>query len=460
MQLVKRARSICEHAYLLCLCAFLLWDAAYMTEAPWTFAVREAFPMLCWGMAAAGVLLTGFRLGSGWWLAALLGWMTVMSAYRGESVWTAQLPQIAHGALAFLAMATAARAVQPARMRCWLKGLLACWTACIAMLAGIGLWAALTGHAVFSLRGTWYIGVNLGDNRLYTMAYVTTGAVKLGLSVLLAALGAAMSRSRAGKAAYLLAAAVQLACLSLTDCRTAFIAVGASLGLVIMGWIVRSDRLWHGAVRWGCGVLAAVMMTVGVYGALSGLLTALSPHVQHELENITLTELPGALLPSAAAETAGAVQHRSLDAGNLFNDRQRIWHASLQLLSDAPEYLLTGTTTAMAPMLTNLYVEGTEGPFFQHVHNIYLQTLVSWGIPGLLLLAGFLGRFLQAAWRVLLRHEMRWETRLMPVVALYVMLCETVDCFTRLSACSPMLLFGCLFMGLTIAADAREVKRA
>lgn len=459
MKLAKRARTIFEHAYMLCLCAFLLWDVAYMTEAPWTFAVREVFPVLCWGMAAAGLMLSRLRLRWGWLMAALLVWMAAVSAHRGDAVLQMQLPRIANGAMTFIGIMPTAFSVSRQRMRGYLRVLLACWTVCFTLQALIGLWAALTGHAVFSLRGTWYIGVNLGDHRLYPMAYVTTGAVKLGLSVLLAVLGAATSRRWAGKAAYLLGAAAQMACLALTDCRTAFIAVGAMLGLMGMTQIVRMKRCRIAWLRWLCGAAAMVLATVLVFAALAGTLTALSPHVKNELENITLTELPGALLPQAAAEEGGAVQHRGLDANNLFNDRQLIWQAAIALMSDAPEYLLTGTTDAVAPMLTNLYVHAEGAPFFRHLHSIYLQTLVSWGIPGALLVGVFLLRFLLAAWRLLFRHETPLWERLLPAPVLYVMLCDTVDCFTRLEACTPMLLFACLFAGLSVAADVREVRR-
>lgn len=447
-------RRVCEHVYMLAVCAFLLWDVAYMTEAEWTFAVRGFFPGIFYGLAAAALVMTRLRLGPAYLLGGLLVWMAASSAYQGVQLLQAEMSEIANGVLAFLVILPAARVVRKEILNRYLRVLLAVWTVSFTLQAGIGLWAALTGHAVFSLKGTWYIGVNLGDHRLYTMAYVTTGAVKLGLSVLLAALGAAMTRHPAGKAAYAVGGLLQLACLSLTDCRTAFIAVGAMLGLMVLTRIVRPKE--KRALRWACGLLAVVVLTVGTYTALSGTLTALSPHVKHELDNINLLELPGELLPAASAEETGAVQHRQLEADNLFNNRQVIWAAAVRLLREAPEYLLTGTTAALSPMLTNMYVTERTGQTFAHVHNIYLQTLVSWGVPGFLLLAAFLVIFLLAARRVMLRHALPLWERLLPVPVLYVMLCEMVDCFTRLSAMSPLLLFACLFAGLTLAADARE----
>lgn len=451
----KRIRVVCEHVYMLAVCAFLLWDIPYMTEAQWTFDIRGCFPAVWYGLAAAALVMARLKMGAAWLPAGLLAWMAAASAYRGANVLTAQLPMIAHGVLAFLVILPAPRIVEMKRLTGYLRGLLAVWTAFLTAQAVLGLWAALTGHAVFSLKGTWYIGVNLGDNRLYLNAYVTTGAVKLGLSVLLAMVGAALARRPAAKMLYALCALAQLLCLSLTDCRTAFIAVGAGLGAMAAAAICRrgEKRRW---LRLGCALAAALVLTVGMYLTLSRTLTALAPHVQRELDNITMLELPAHLLPEAAAEEA--VQHRALEADNLFNNRQIIWTAALRLLRSEPKFLLTGTTAALAPALTNAHILPAEyaGRPFAHVHNIYLQTLVSWGLPGFLLLAALLTLFLLAARRVLFRHRglPLWQ-RIAPVPALYVMLCEMVDCFTRLSENSPLLLYGCLFAGLTLAIDAR-----
>ena len=456
----RRLRDACEHLYMLAVGFFLLWNVFYMTEAQWTFDVRGAFPGVWLGMAAAALVLGRFRTGAGGWLLALPVWMLIASAYRGAEVLAAQTGMIARAVLAFGVMLPAARIVRRERFGRYMRGILALWTACMTLQALIGLWAALTGHAVFSLKGTWYIGVNLGDHRLYLNAYVTTGAVKLGLSVLLAALGMLISRKGTLKIVYGFCMVVQLACLSLTDCRTAFIAVGASLGLML------AVGIWHAGTGKRCwlriavALCAVLLLTAGVYAGLSGLLTALSPHVPQELENLTLTELPAHLLPEAAAE--GAVQHRELQADNLFNDRQVIWRAAFRLLRSEPEYLLTGTTMALSPALTNLYMAPTEftGRPFAHVHNIYLQVLVAWGIPGALLLAAFLVVFFRAAWRVMLRHRLSLWQRIVPVPVLYVMLCEMVDCFTRLSEDSPLLLFACLMAGLTLVTDARATREA
>ena len=457
----KRWRAVCEHAYMLAVCFFLLWNVFYMTEAQWTFDVRGAFPAAWLGLAGAALVLCRMKPGAAYApLLALPVWMLLSSAYRGAAVLSAQTADICRAVLAFGVMLPAARVVRRNRFAAYMKALLALWTACMTLQAAIGLWAALTGHAVFSLKGTWYIGVNLGDHRLYLNAYVTTGAVKMGLSVLLAGMGLVNSRKVPCKVIYALCMLTQLVCLSLTDCRTAFIAVGAGMGLMAAAGVL--GLKWRsGWLRWGLAALLAPACALGAYVALSGLLTALAPHVPGTLDNLTLPEIPLHLLRHAAAE--GAVQHRALEASNLFNDRQIIWRAAVQLLLEEPRFLLTGTTTALAPGLTNAMIppEIYPGRDFVHVHSIYLQMLTSWGLPGLLLLGAGLLAFARAAWRVMVRHEglCLWE-RCVPVPVFYVLLCELVDCFTRLSEESPLLLFACLFAGLTLATDAHAALAA
>lgn len=446
----RNIRRVCEHLYMLAVCALLLWNVAYMTEAPWTFAARRVLPLVG-AMAAVAAILVQDSRRRVLLPVLLLAWMALRSVLAG--VQEAQMPALQNGVTAFLAILPAPLAVEKKRLTAWMRGLIALWTAALTMQAMIGLWAALTGHAVFSLRGTWYIGVNLGDNRLYLMAYVTTGAVKMGLSIVMAAVGAGMARRGITRIAYVLCMAVMALCLALTDCRTAFIAVGASLGLLAaMGCLHGGALAGKRALRWLLAGAAVMALTVGTYAALSGTMTALSPHVPRELHNITLTELPGELLPSASAEAAGtaAVRHRALDAGNLFNDRQLVWRAAFDLLKAEPRLLLTGVTGVRLAEQVNLYAGQTAGRSFYHVHNIFLQVLVAWGLPGLLLLAACAGVFLRAAWKVMLTGVRPFWTRMVPVPTLLVLICEMVDCFTLLSAGSPMLLFGCLFAGWTL----------
>lgn len=439
----RNIRNVLEGAYLLLAGFFLLWNVLYMTETRLSFALQPLLPVLGVGAAVMALALQRFRPG---WTAlplVLLLWMAASSALNGTL--DQQWGSLGNGVIAFLAILPLPRAVQRSRVKPFLRWMIALWTACFTLQGLIALWAAFTGHAVFSLRGTWFIGLNLGDGRLCLNAYVTTGGAKMGLSILLALLGALMERK--GRWLYVSCMAVQLAALALTDCRTAFIALGAAVGLCAALAIGRSQMKRPLCLL--CGVMAAAACTAGIYLLLGAMMNAAAPQLPRNLENIPLTALPAHLLPEAAAEEVAA--HRPIDPNDPFNGRTAIWQAAWALMQHQPRTLLTGVSAPLAKLMTNLYCAENVTLTYEHVHSIYLQTLVNWGLPGALLLLAMLAAFAGKTLRLWRRDASLWQWCL-PLPALYVLICESVDCFTRLNALSPMLLWACLFAALTKAA--------
>ncbi len=456
---MTRWKRLWERTYVALCCLFVLWEAVRMTEA--RFLPGTLVPLgWCWAaLAVAALWMRRFRCAPAYLLGGALLWMALVSAYRGAAVLEAEKQALRYGTLAFLVLFPLPFQVERERLRRALTVLLALWTAVFAAQGLLGLWAAFTGHAVFSLQGSWYIGVNLGDHRLYLMAYVTTGAARLGLSVALAAMGAALCRRWPGRIAFLLGAAVEFVCLSLTDGRTVFVALGAALGLCACAVLTRHVRRcnWR---RWVAGLLAVPLLTAGTYVAFTRVETALAPQVQEDLVNLTLTELPQYLLPQAEAEENAAVQHRPIDGSNLFHDRELVWQAAVKLLRDNPKLLLMGVSAPLAKIHLNRYVSPEAPRPFDHAHSIFLQTLVCWGIPGLAMLLVLIGWFLCRAARLFFcPNRPLWE-RLTPVPALYVLLCETVECFTLLWTGSAMLNFALLSMGLTMALSEGRKEHA
>lgn len=61
-----------------------------------------------------------------------------------------------------------------------------------------------------------------------------------------------------------------------------------------------------------------------------------------------------------------------------------------------------------------------------------LQTLVSWGIPGLMILLTVIAMFLVQTARISKRNQPLWVLML-PLPVIYLLVCELVDCFTMLS---------------------------
>lgn len=449
--------------YMAVAAGFLCWNLARMTEFSWTFALMPQLGNIA--CVAAVVFHLCFRKKPSVTvvlMSAGLVWMAAMTAIRGENAWNAEKGNLQEGVTAFLLLTPLPGIVGMNRFRQFLKGVLAIWVTAMTYQAAIGLWAAFGGHAVFSMRGTWYIGMNLGDHRLYLNAYVTTGAVKLGMTMLLTVLLGLLSRTRRARILCAAAACVQGAALALTDCRTAFLALGVALGLG--AWLLLRQKKpgKHELLR----LLAlTAVMTLVCYGGLSGFLTLTASAIQEgPLDNLNLLELPAHMISGASAEEAvadaangdNAVAHREIDPSDVFNGRSAIWRGALRLLRAEPKLLLTGTSAPLAVAMMNLYTEpGTM--FFQHAHNLYLQVLVCWGIPGLLLLLGGVGRYGLCAVRLIRSKKPLWMAFLAAVV-LYLLICELVDCFTMLSTGSPMLYFLCLMLGAVETLSQKEQK--
>lgn len=436
---------------------YLCWDLARMTEFTWTFTLMPWLPQAALAIALVALLLDGRkRPALCWVMAAGLAWMLGVSAWWGGNIFKAQLGALEQGVIAFLVLAPLRGQVGRNAFRRMLLAVLSVWTALMTVQALLGLWAALDGHAVFSMKGTWYIGMNRGDHRLYLNAYVTTGAVKMGLAVLLTLLLAAMTRKKAARVLLSACAMTQMLCLSLTDCRTAFLALGGSLGW--MGYLLSREKIARKKriVRLCVCVALVLSVTAAVYGGMTAFLKTAAPQVElDQLDNLTLMELPSRLLPSAEAEEV-VMAHREIEKGNVFNDRQYIWEGALRLLQAQPGLLATGCTQAQASALMNLYAQ--DAPMlYVHAHSLYLQTLVCWGIPGLLLLLAGVGMCLVCGLRTVRAIRPMW-VKMMTAPVLYLLVCELVDCFTLLSTASAMLYFLCLFMGALSAEGAKEAR--
>ena len=347
----ETGRRIARWGYMAVAAGYLWWNLARMTEFSWTFTVMPYLGDL--GIIAAIFsLILGWKKRSPlvWTMTAGLGWMLLMSAIRGENVLAAEWQYLKEGIIAFLVLAPLPGCLTENRFRQFLKGTIAVWMTAITCQAAIGLWAAISGHAVFSMKGTWYIGMNLGDHRLYLNAYVTTAAAKMGMTVLLTAILFALSRTKRAKIACVMAILVQCGALALTDCRTAFVALGVAAGFCV--WTLLGAKV-HMPSKLNHRLILPVLMAAGIilcYGLLTGVLTLLAPSVAPgPLDNVNLLEFPAHLMTEASAEQEVILDstpvHRNIDTTDAFNGRWGIWKGALRLLKAQPELLLTGISS-------------------------------------------------------------------------------------------------------------------
>lgn len=196
-----------------------------------------------------------------------------------------------------------------------------------------------------------------------------------GLALLapLAAGGAAWAwqrRRRVLAAGAALAVVVALAALVLSMSRAAWLGLlaGAAVG-VYLAWRNRPNRTLR-AQRAGDGLLA-----------LAGL---------------------GLLLffLAAAAWPAAGVWLSRQDSSGTLPGRVALWQQGLDLIGDYP---FTGSGLGSTMMVHATYVMLIHVGFIGHMHNLYLQTAIEQGLPGLACLAGML----TLAWMALGRYGRR-----------------------------------------------------
>lgn len=204
-----------------------------------------------------------------------------------------------------------------------------------------------------------------------------------GALALLAPLGLALTLDRAGtsrniRALAVIALALTVAVIGLTQSRSAY--VGATVGLALVGWWRLNQCAWLRRRRSRRNVLgAAVGLTVmSVFAAMA--VTWLAP------------------LDSATDTLTGRLQ---------------IWAASARLIAD---HLYTGVGPGQLPLaLDTVFPElsAAVAPHIPHAHNLVLQVLLDLGLPG----SVFLGILIAVAVRGLIATARRSHNRSLQLLA-------------------------------------------
>ena len=240
---------------------------------------------------------------------------------------------------------------------------------------------------------------------------------------------------------------LQYVCLALTDSRTSIAAFCLGILLLTFSDIWRLFRAAPLALRRVLAVLAACVLAItcfagtrGVFALYARLPVAMRQDVpaaiaspQQEVQPIPSadssssadesvvspeTATPTAILnPVAPPAVPDPPEPRALTEDNEgLNGRVGMWVGAMQMLRDHPQKILTGVTRigvweAVIPYSSNLYSVGS-------LHNAYLYTFVSCGLPGILLLIGFAIVIIPRAWKLLFGDlgKARRGLRALPVI--------------------------------------------
>ena len=155
--------------------------------------------------------------------------------------------------------------------------------------------------------------------------------------------------------------------------------------------------------------------------------------------------------------TGTAVKTRTLDGGDLLSGRTKIWKQAVRFLASYPRTLLTGRSVN-EPM-KNTGIMRTKNIVTEHCHNMFLQTLIESGLPGLLLLLAFILCTGRRAVRLVTDADRPLLVRLIPAAVCAIWVGELTECVVRMTNIRvPMLGLLMLYAGIVCAAGKKESK--
>lgn len=263
-----------------------------------------------------------------------------------------------------------------------------------AALCALAVSFVVTGSVIemhTGIEGALGIGA---DGRLWMFCHPNAAAPICGIGAILSFYLFFTFPARRIRYALFLSFLVCLVALALTDSRAGTLATTLALGAEL--FFVLSARCFSSVKRLS-RVLLAVVLSVAVmallYQGTSWIRQGYNAYVSaRQTESVVAETAPSGALtaPDGTAQEqpqTQAISSRDLSDFNNFNGRTAIWSATLRGLVENPSILVTGTTPLIAGERMTPYfpAEAPRGNF----HNSFLAILVSFGLPGLLLILAF-----------------------------------------------------------------------
>lgn len=241
---------------------------------------------------------------------------------------------------------------------------------CATLLSAAGLIIVFGGVTIpESLSEVARIGIYV-DGRLWLVSHPNTIAPICGAAIILTGYLLTRTKKWLVRILLILSALVCYCAMALTDSRTGF--VSTALGVALEFFLL--FNLSFAKVKRAGGrillALVAAALCVGVFIVGTSAVRSVYDHTA-----------------GAASAQSELISDRGLEEADSFNGRTAIWAGTLKGLQHNPEILLTGTTPIIAGKLM--------GPYFPkdspigNFHNSYVASLVSFGLPGVLILIAF-----------------------------------------------------------------------
>ena len=149
------------------------------------------------------------------------------------------------------------------------------------------------------------------------------------------------------------------------------------------------------------------------------------------------------------------VKTRGLDREDPLSGRTAIWKQAVRFLAEHPRTLLTGRSVCETMKYTGIM--RTETVVTEHCHNMFLQTVMESGIPGLLLMLAFIFCTGRRAVRVVSAEDIPTVLRLVPAAVCAFWVGELAECIVRMTNVRvPTLAMLMLYAGIICALGKRK----
>lgn len=478
-----RKKTVYLYSFLLA--SIFLWKLPIFFEVSYCSDIRVAlFPILCslLSLCVAILLLTRSELQLDKFklpvclLAAAFVWIFLrfmMSRFLFEN------PDItlifSRAFLAFFLIFPAAFVLDPDERRICLSFVTASWVFVMTVMTLIAVICAFTCSVLCVFNGS-AVGITIEYyNRMSFPLYPTISAQNACTAGALAIFGLLSVKKKSVRLLYALCIPVLFTACALTDSRTSILSFSLLFAFLLFT-IITSLMKTHKAAGLFCasGVFLVVivvlyLVSIQLYSSLSISATNViklqdlynSQTISSQLDDIPVatvlkaedinTFAPIHLNQLSAFDKT--TEHRQIEF--TFTGRTTAWKTALSALAENREnVLLVGAT----PYLYHKTIGLSEN--FAHMHNIYLQTLVEFGLPGFIILVSFLVLFIISAVRLIFDDSLSLAQRFVPVPAIAILFTELMESFCQLRGDNVSLYILMLFMGLTFAADTTHKKQS
>ena len=323
-----------------------------------------------------------------------------------------------------------------------LRIMAAVWTTWVVVYSLIGIYSAWNEIRVYNLvhAGYW----DLYAKRLRLIVTVNAGAAVVSFSALVATFAGLSAKKTIVRILYFLSLIPILLALCLTDARTSQItfALGVS-GAVYLNYLRGRIGNEESRTRKWLGQIGAILITGILFIGILFVLTKVISVYNH-------FKVQGSILISSAyAEESGKtvtqILNRGFSLGGLLSGRDEIWKCVIRYMNQNKRVWLFGESLYLPMTGPNQLI----GYPMAHCHNTIIQILLVSGIPGLLLIIGFLACVGKQMIRKLRDNRKQSFIVFICMIILALLPGEIVECFlTFESGNMPMLPAVFISMGI------------